>query len=94
MPFPLFPTLAILSVLALPLESCGLSPGRLSVDLGPALRECQKLSPKVDVRYIEDESDYRDIAPEALAALKKANQGASARTRCENRLIAKYAAAK
>lgn len=89
---PLSLTLATLSVLALQLPSCDPSPGRLSVDL-KALKECQRLDPKVGIKYIDDDADYRDIAPEALAALKKKNAGADARTRCENIVIAKYAAA-
>lgn len=87
-----FLTLATLSVLALPLLNCAKSPGKLNVDL-KALKECQRLDPKVEVKYIDDDADYRDIAPAALAALKKKNQGADARTRCENIVIAKYAAA-
>lgn len=84
--------LTTLSVLALPLLNCATSPGRLNVDLS-ALKECQRVDPKVEVKYIDDDSDYSDIAPEALAALKKKNEGADARTRCENKVIAKYAAA-
>lgn len=89
---PFFTRLTILSVLVLPLLNCATSPGRLNVDLA-ALKECQRLDPKVEVKYIDDDADYRDLGPEALAALKKKNEGADARTRCENLVIAKYAAA-
>lgn len=89
---PFFTLTAALSALALPLLNCGTSPGRLNVDLA-ALKECQRLDPKVEVKYIDDDADYRDITPQALAALKKKNEGADARTRCENIVIAKYAAA-
>ena len=43
---------------------------------------------------VQNTSDYRDLTPEALAALKKANDGSAARTRCEDKVIADYAKAR
>lgn len=75
------------------LTACAPSLGHLSVDLS-ALKECQKLGKKQPVPEISETSDYRDLSPEALAALKKANDGIGARTRCEDKVIADYAKAK
>lgn len=87
-------TLAMTLFVSAPmLGSCAQSPGHLSVNLS-ALKQCQKLGGRQPVPEIDDTSDYRDISPEALAALKKANDGSAARTRCEDKVIADYAKAK
>jgi hypothetical protein len=73
------------------LAGCALLPGKkLSVDLS-ALKECQRLGKRQPIPKIDEQSDYRDLSPEALAALKKANDGISARTKCEDSVIEKYA---
>lgn len=86
-------TLAMLLFVSAPmLGACALwqEPGHLSVDLS-ALKECQKLGKRQPVPEIDDTTDYRDLSPEALAALKKANDGIGKRTKCEDGVIAKYA---
>lgn len=39
---------------------------------------------------IGPDSDYRDLTPEALAALNKANDGTARRNACEDKFIASY----
>lgn len=82
-------TASILSASAMLLAACATSPGRLGVDLR-GLKECRRLDPKVQSPDIGPDSDYRDLSPEALAALKKANDGTGRRNACEDRFIGKY----
>lgn len=65
--------------------------GKLAVDL-TAVKECQKLGGRVDVPAIRG-SDFRVLSAESLATIKKANDGADARTGCENQVIDDYAKA-
>ena len=93
-PLRLMTNALILFVLGLMLAGCATSPGSsLKVDLS-ALTECQKLGREQPVPQISEDTDYRDLSPQALAALKKANDGARKRTKCENSVIEKYKAAK
>lgn len=84
-------TALILSASAMLLAGCAHSPGMLDVDL-QALKECRRLDPTVPGPgpSIRNDSDYRDLSPEALAALKKANDGTARRNACENKVIEKY----
>ncbi len=88
---PLFRRLVILSLLVMPLAGCARSLGTLAVDLR-GLKECRKLDPKVPGPGVSigQNSDYRDLTPEALAALRKANDGTGRRNGCEDRFIDKY----
>lgn len=88
------PMLLAASLALMPLPGCVSSPGKLSVDLGPALKECQKLGSPVSVSSFDDKSDYADLSAETLAALNKAHRGSLARTRCEDQVIDGYAKAK
>lgn len=90
----LFLRLAILSGSALMLTNCATSLGSLSVNLGPALKECQKLGGKQPVPSIEEDGDYRVLSDETLGAIKKEHDGIDARTKCENDVIARYKAGK
>lgn len=81
---------AILSVSILFLVSnCASSPGRLAVDL-QALKECKRLGGPVTIPPIDD---YRKVSARALGGLRKANSRLVARDRCDDKVIAKYAAA-
>lgn len=86
----------ILFSLAMLLAGCAPSLGTLAVNLKEPLEACRKLDPKVvgPGPSIGRKSDYRDLSPEALAALKKANDGTSRRNRCEDKVIESYAGAK
>lgn len=90
LPFPRLMRATILFASVTMLTACAPSLGHLSVDL-EALKACQKLGRKQPIPEIDETSDYRDLSPEALAALKKANDGIGARTRCENNVIEQYA---
>ena len=92
-PLPRLSTASILSSLAMLLAGCATLPGTPDVDLKAALEACQQLDPKVPGPgpNIHRGSDYRDLSPEALAALKKANEGTARRNACEAKVIAKYA---
>lgn len=83
--------LSILSALAMLLAGCATSPGTLAVDL-TGLKECRKLDPKVPGpgSSIGQISDYRDLSPQALAALRKANEGTDRRNNCEDQFIDRY----
>jgi uncharacterized protein YerC len=84
--------LAILSLLALTLAGCARSTGRLSVDL-TALKECRKLTPRLQVSAIESGSDYRALAAEAGGTIQKGNKAIARRNRCDDKVIGSYAAA-
>lgn len=81
----------ILSGLALILVGCAGSPGRLNVDVGKALAECQRLGGVQQPEEITDDSDYREVAVDALAAIHKATQQDRRRTACEKRVAERYA---
>lgn len=88
---PLLLRLSILSSLAILLAACATSPGTLAVDLS-GLKECRKLDPAVPGpgASIGRSSDYRDLSPQALAALRKKNEGSERRNGCEDRFIDRY----
>ena len=69
--------------------SCAPLLGKLSVDL-KALKECQRIGGHVPVPKIDADTDYRELAPHALASVNQANRGSDARTRCENHVIEAY----
>lgn len=75
---------------ALMLTSCARSPGKLSADLPKA---CLDLPGKVKMPHIVWESDYRNLAAEALAALRIANRRIDAKEKCERYVIDEYAKA-
>ena len=80
-------TLLILS--ALTLASCATSLGSLSVNLG-AVKECRRLTPRLQPPDISPKSDYRDIAPQSLGQLNKGNQAITRRNRCEDKVVNSY----
>lgn len=84
--------LAILSGLVPMLPGCAGSLGKLNVDL-KALKECQRLDGSRSTPSITEDTDYRDLAADALAHMNKANAASARRTKCENDVIAKYAKA-
>lgn len=85
--------LAILSLSGLMLAGCAPSLGSLAVDL-KGLKQCRRLDPAVRPPKIDGQSDYRAVAADALAGVKKANSGTASRNQCEDRFIDEYAAAK
>lgn len=85
---PLLRAIPILLILFLA-PNCASSPGRLAVDL-QALKECKRIGGPVPIPPIDD---YRKVSARALGGLRKANNRIVARDRCEDVVIAKYAAA-
>jgi hypothetical protein len=84
---------ATLSLLAPLLASCAswqALPGRLTVDL-QAVKECQQIAGQTPPPSISPSSDYRKLAPQALAQLHKANDAITARNSCEQKVIDEYA---
>lgn len=82
--------LATLSVSALMLAACAGSPGKLNVDVEKALSECQRLGRVQPVGEINEDSDYRWVAADALSAINKAVRLDQRRIECEKSVAAKY----
>ena len=82
----------LLDALALIVTGCAGSPGKLSVNLS-ALKECQRLGGAVRPPAINDDTDYRELAENALARLNQANRGSAAHARCDRKVISDYAKA-
>lgn len=81
--------LAICSALALMLAGCADSMGKLGVDLA-ALKECRKLTPKMAVSEIGQETDYRVLSAESGGTINKGNKALARRDRCDDKVIESY----
>lgn len=85
-------TLAICSVLALTLAGCARFTGKLDVDL-TALKECRKLTPKMQVSEIGEDTDYRALSAESGGTISKGNKAIDRRNRCDDKIVDDYAKA-
>lgn len=76
------------------LAGCARLPATLAVNLKEPLAECRKLDPRVEGpgSRIGRNTDYRKLSAEALAGLRKANEGTESRNDCEDKVAGKYAA--
>lgn len=77
------------SALVLMQQGCAHSPGSLQVNVTD---ECQKLPGKVELPDVNEDSDYRVIAAEALSAANMANKRIEAKDRCGQHVIDRYKA--
>lgn len=86
-------TAPVIFALAMLLAGCGQLRGLLGVDLKRPLAECRKLDPRVPGpgSRIGPDTDYRKLSAEALADLRRANDGTARRNVCEDTVVEKYA---
>lgn len=84
--------LAILTALVPLLAGCARSMGSLSVDLS-ALKECRKLTPKMMVSEIVEDTDYPALSAESGGAMNKGNKALDRRNKCDDKVIGNYAKA-
>lgn len=74
------------------LAGCAASLGGLAVNL-KALQECRRLDRGIAPPTINETTDYRELSSDALARIKKANNGVAARNKCEDKVVDDYARA-